>query len=475
LQLQGDDNLTVSGKKKRGYAGLNSRILWEPATVIEPVAKQQRWERNEYVRLGALSKAVADASANGLDGLNTVPPHAAIHPGMAVAINGRLRISEYTVVEEDKNPSPTDKPKSPLHQLAEVASVSAASLAPPQAASSAATAAPSSSASRADLESATMQSNAGAVWRAAQQMYLQHGNHATGTDLHNHPAIVGQSHPGVPAYPAGYRPSEIGAALSYQHGAWGNGNGHAPPVEYREYSPYLQTGLPMRTQYHPAMQYDPASVALAMSMNYPPLLPGHYGVPPARAPLPGQEFHHVGQDPIHAHALPIGAAPAPVTNPGVSGGRAMGGSSGVKGTYWAGVLYFDPVQRTQVWKGSFVENENMAIKPAPALFAKSANLFTYVSVPEDGEDPKNGEEGTQIAFPRSGLMVGGYQTKASASGELTNHIDKEFFVQFQAVGDARTAKQYSVFGRGHGEHGPFSVSGVYSTLSCVLELQRYYI
>jgi hypothetical protein len=161
----------------------------------------------------------------------------------------------------------------------------------------------------------------------------------------------------------------------------------------------------------------------------------------------------------------------------MNAGRAIN-SGAIKGTYWAGVLYLDPVQRTQVWKGSFVENENMATKPAPALFANSANLFTYVSVPYDAHDAVNGGtegSGTEMAFPQSGFMVGGYQTKDRVGGEIRNHLDKEFFVQFQAVGDARAAKQYSVFGRGVGEHGSFSVSGVYSTLSCVLELQRYYI
>jgi hypothetical protein len=456
-----------TAKKKRGYAGLNSRIQWDSQDEPDGVAsKRPRGENNkEPPRTGA-KNAPADSSltTNGVDSpcgsVTNSPPRSEVS-GSPSAKDRKVSTSRSVsppsakicrVVEEESDRfsrgpiSSSCSSASTLIQLAEIA-----------------VGAGNSASSRASAQTKvptppTVEHSPTPPARTPPTLSL--------------PPAVTSSAPTSDATPlqrppALLPPEEVHLPASFTPGHY---------LQYAQMYPSSAGAVPVF-----AAPLGP--VAFPLWMTY-PHFPGAGDMSRRQAPvLPGRQPSAQGT--IHAAARidrgldsaktveAARTAPGPLPVPDSGRGahsRAMPPPVPPQASFWAGVLYVDAATHRQVWKGSFVHG---ASKPAPAEFALSRNLFEYTSA-ASGTAVTAGDGAAAhevVSLPVSGPMVGGY-SQGSAAGTLTQHMDRDFMVTFHPVGEDRTPRLYAAVGCGVGEQGPFSMTGSYSPLSGVLELHR---
>jgi hypothetical protein len=455
-----------TAKKKRGYAGLNSRIQWDSQDEPDGVAsKRPRGENNkESPRTGA-KNAPADSSptTNGVDSpcgsVTTFPPRSKVS-GSPSAKDRKVSTSRSVsppsakicrVVEEESDRfsrgpiSSSCSSASTLIQLAEIA-----------------VGAGNSASSRASA----------------------HTKVSTPPTVEHSPTPPARTPPALSLPPAvtSSAPNPDATPLQRPPTLLPPGELHLPasftPGHYLQYAQMY----PSSAGAVPVFAAPLGPVTFPLWMTY-PHFPGTGDMSRRQAPVlsdrypsaEGATHTAAGIDRVLDSAKRAAAArtaPGPIPVPESSRGahsRAM--PPPAQASYWAGVLYVDATTHRQMWRGSFVQGRS---KPAPAEFALSRNLFEYTSA-ASGTDGAVGDSAAAahevVSLPVSGPMTGGY-SQVSAAGVLTQHIDRDFMVTFHPVGEGSTPRLYAAVGCGVGAQGPFSMTGSYSPLSGVLELHR---
>jgi hypothetical protein len=460
-------NVTSSSstaKKKRGYAGLNSRMQWDSQDEPDGVAsKRPRGENNKESQRTGAKDAPADSSptTNGVDSPCGSVTNFPVRSKVSGSPSGKDRkipsprsvsppaAKVWRVVGEESDRfsrgqvSSSSSSASTLIQLAEIA-VGAGNSANPRTSAQTKVPAP-----------LTVERSPSPPARTPLTLALP-------------PAVASSVSYADPATlqppPLLLPPGELRLPASLAQGHF---------LQYAHMHPSPAGAVPVF-----AAPLGPVSFPLWMTY---PHFPGAGDMSRRQAPvLPGR--HPSAQGTTHAAAgidrALVSAKPAEATRTAPCPIRVQDSSRGAHSrampppaltSYWAGVLYLDATTHRQVWKGSFVQG---ASKPAPAEFAQSRNLFEYTSAAPAGSTAGDDAAAHEVVnLPVSGSMVGGY-SQVSAAGTLSRHIDRDFMVTFHPVGEDRTPRLFAAVGCGVGEQGPFSMTGSYSPLSGVLELHR---
>ena len=180
--------------------------------------------------------------------------------------------------------------------------------------------------------------------------------------------------------------------------------------------------------------------------------------------------------------------PVEVTAETTTAHRTTSGGTSTVSTYWAGVLYIDPVSELQVWKGTYVECIDTTTRPTPAAFSNNTNAFEYSTMQYPGSRPQYTHTSTTtttgttarttmtteystVVTPMSGTLVGNYLSSTT----MTN-TTSSFELIFQPIKEpGMVSMRYSALGSGIDTSGKFIVCGVYSSISGVLELRKLYL
>ena len=137
-----------------------------------------------------------------------------------------------------------------------------------------------------------------------------------------------------------------------------------------------------------------------------------------------------------------------------------------------------------MWKGTYVECSDTTTRPTPMEFAVSTNVFEYFTIPNQTISTTTNSNSTSskstddslIQNPQSGTMLGSYLNPPGGSGSLKAMLESQFNLKFKIINDYNIHNRlYSAFGNGNDKYGTYTIKGVYSTTSRVLELRKQYL
>ena len=179
--------------------------------------------------------------------------------------------------------------------------------------------------------------------------------------------------------------------------------------------------------------------------------------------------------------------PAEVISETITGHRTTSAGTSTVSTYWAGVLYIDPVSELQVWKGTYVECSDTTTRPTPMEFAVSTNVFEYSTIHVPGPRlqyfPTTSStvrtamptQYSTVATPQSGTLVGSHLSSISTTAPMPN-TTSSFQLIFEPLEEpGMVSMRYSALGSGIDTSGKFIVCGVYSSISGILEIRKLYL